>query len=1100
MINFASVIYDLSSARNSKTSADDVLFVCKSETEAKNYFQVAQIIAPNLSSYYFPSWDCLPFDRISPGKYVMSQRTKTLSRLSSSNSGSLIFTYAKNLLQKLPPKEAFKDKYFVIEKNKKAKVDDIANILVNHGFIRNSSAMDSGEFAQKGEIFDIVVGENEAYRLIFGWDKIEDIKILDPLSQISSNSINKFEIYPTSEMNLDEKYIEHFRGEFLKLFSVNNAENPIYQAICDGICMSGAEHLTPLLYPEMSNLLDYLKNPQIVFDPNISQTLDEEYESISELHHSRDLQNKANKSQFYPLLPIDRVFEKPKLIQSKVKKQALNYNSSQYEPSPDFYSESLTKRQSVASLAKAFLKENHSKKIFVFAPREAISERISNILSQENVSSSKIEYIKSNLPRGFITDDAVYFRHRDFIGEKRISDKESSAKRLKNILGELETYEEGDLIVHQEHGIGKFIGIENITANNIRHDFIKLVYFGDDKLYIPVENIDLIKKYGTEEAELDRLGSVSWQRRKAKLKERIGALADKLIKIAAERKFIKLPPIFKSDSDNLEKSYEKFSKSFPYTETEDQQNAIDDIEKDLSLDYPMDRMICGDVGFGKTEVAMRGAYLVANSKKQVAIIAPTTILARQHYNSFVERFRGTDLNIGSLSRLTLKKNQGQIIEDINNGKIDIIIGTHALLNKKIKFKNLGMMIIDEEHHFGVVQKERLKELKSGIHVLTLSATPIPRSLQMSVLGIKDLSLIATPPIDRMPVKTNIIPNDSVIIRDALIREKNRGGRSFYVAPRIKDLHDIELELQRIAPELSYVVAHGQMKPTNIDRIMGEFYDGKYDILLCTTIVESGIDIQAANTMIIHRAEMLGLAQLYQLRGRIGRGKIRGFAYLVVGNSMNMTNSAAKRLEILENINTLGAGFTIASYDSDLRGFGNLLGDEQSGHIKEVGAELYQDMLEKAIQDLGSKKASENISTNININLPVFIPNEYIEDSDVRLGIYKRISMLNSDDEVENFRDELIDRFGKIPDATENLLALIRVKCKSRELKIKDLDSGPNGILLEFIPDEIIAGRIIKFAEKNKHIVKLRPDNKLFVNLPTQQSTILNTIYDMLDAI
>ncbi len=1085
--NSSALIHSLCSS----SFENDILFVSKTEEEALANYNLAKFFAHDINAFYFPAWNTIAYDRVSPSKHIMSSRAKILSKLANrSDEPVIIFLSASNLIQKLPPIEAFKNRYLEISVKKEITMDELSAFLVQNGFIRSSSAIEPGEFAQRGEIFDIVPTENEAYRLMFSWNKLEQIKILDPLSQISGDKIDIFALHSSSEMNFSSEMIEHFKGEFLKLFTVNQAENPLYLAITEGRYISGCEQLISLCYPNMVGICDYLNNPSIIHEPLIKQIILDEAESIEDFYQARIKNNLLNPAQFYPVFCPDKMYfsslqEAVGIAEIHVDCFAFARND-EFTTPPNLYLESQKAQQTMGCLAKKIFPKYS--KIFIFCPTDSGTEKIKYLLALDDVETKNVSFIKLVLPQSFIIKNTLYIRHQDIIGQKNLYEKTSSNKRLKNILQELETFEEGDLVVHSEHGIGKFVSIDNITVLGVRHDCIKLIYDGDDKLYIPVENIDLIKKYGSDDASLDKLGGISWQKRKSKLKNRISELSKKLMIIAAERKAISVEPIYKTPE------YEVFQDRFPYSETDDQLQAISDIEKDLSSSYPMDRLICGDVGFGKTEIAMRAAFLVAATGKQVAIIAPTTILARQHYNNFVERFAHTNFKIRSLSRLTPKQQISDITYAITTGEINIIIGTHMLLGESIKFHDLGMVIIDEEQHFGVMQKERLKEMKHSSHVLALSATPIPRTLQMSMLGIRDLSLIATPPIDRLSVRTNVIPNDPVIIRDALMREHHRGGRSFYVAPRIKDLETIEKELQRLVPELKYIVAHGKMTPTIIDKIMTDFYDGKYDILLCTTIIESGIDIPASNTIIIHKSEMLGLSQLYQLRGRIGRSKVRGFAYLIINNSKTMTHNARKRLDIMQNIDSLGAGFTIASYDSDIRGFGNLVGDEQSGHIKEVGAELYQEMLEQAIGELQHIKPISSESTTININIPIYIPDEYIEDGEQRLAIYKRISSLSNDNEIEQFNDELIDRFGLIPEPTKNLLFLVKIKLLCKKLKVSDLDAGPNGIVMKFLPDDKIGSMVMKYLSAHPKDTKLRPDNKLVILTP---NTALEKIYSML---
>jgi transcription-repair coupling factor (superfamily II helicase) len=624
-----------------------------------------------------------------------------------------------------------------------------------------------------------------------------------------------------------------------------------------------------------------------------------------------------------------------------------------------------------------------------------------------------------------------------------------------------------------------------------------------------VENIHLIKKYGHENAALDKLGSTYWQKRCATLKNKIKDIAKQLIKTTASRQLSQTKPV------NIDiVSFEEFCDQFEYVETDDQLNAINDVQEDLTSGRLMDRLICGDVGFGKTEVAMRSAFMAAfdssDSNPQVAIIAPTTILAKQHYGNFKQRFgRIKDSQILQISRLVTPKQLRENKLKIASGEANIIIGTHALLSDSVKFHNLRLLIIDEEHNFGVAQKEKLKQLRAKLHVLSLSATPIPRTLQMSMIGIKDLSLIATPPIDRLPVKTIVMPFDIVVLREALIKEKFRGGKSFYVCPRIKDIEFIKEQIVKFIPEITFSVAHGQMPPTAIEDVMNDFCDGNFDLLISTTIIESGIDIQAANTIIIHRADMLGLSQLYQLRGRVGRSKIRGYAYLTTMPGQISNDNVYKRLEVLQNIDTLGAGFTIASHDMDMRGFGNLVGEEQSGHIREVGSELYYQMLEEAIEELknddkDSLDLGKDETPSINLSIPIFIPGTYIEDSSLRLAIYRRIGNLKTQIELELFEEEMIDRFGTIPQEFHNLLEVVKIRNTCYKLSISSIDTGPNGFVLKFnaTQNSQIVGTIMEFIKKYPRHAKLKTDKLVYLKVLTNDNILLETkrliqdIYDL----
>ncbi|MCL4155654.1 UNVERIFIED_CONTAM: hypothetical protein GTU68_036447 [Idotea baltica] len=657
------------------------------------------------------------------------------------------------------------------------------------------------------------------------------------------------------------------------------------------------------------------------------------------------------------------------------------------------------------------------------------------------------------LEQGFEATDFTVIAEQDILGDRLVRQTRKS-KKAENFLTEAASLATGDLVVHVEHGVGRYIGLQTVEALGAPHDCLALEYAGETKLYLPVENIELLTRYGADDhTALDKLGGGAWQARKARMKNRIRDMAERLIKVAAERLLRTAnrmtPP---------EGAWDEFCARFPYEETEDQLNAIEDVIEDLGSGNPMDRLVVGDVGFGKTEVALRAAFVATMAGHQVAIIAPTTLLARQHAKSFSERFKGLPVKVRQLSRFVTNKDAAQTREGMASGDVDIVVGTHALLAKGINFSDLGLLVVDEEQRFGVRHKEALKALKSDVHVLTMTATPIPRTLQLSMTGVRELSLIATPPVDRLAVRTYVAPFDPVTIREALLREHYRGGQSFYVAPRIADLPEIEEFLREQLPELKFATAHGQMPPGALDSVMNAFYDGQFDVLLATTIVESGLDIPTANTLIVHRADMFGLAQLYQIRGRVGRSKTRAYAYFTTKPRKPLTPTAEKRLKVLASLDTLGAGFNLASHDMDIRGAGNLLGEEQSGHIKEVGYELYQDMLEEALAKMraGEMEGPEEDgkwSPQINLGVPVLIPDGYVTDLDVRLGLYRRLSSLDTKQELEGFAAELHDRFGKPPAEVESLLRIVRIKSMCRRANIAKLDGGLKGGTIQFHKDK-----------------------------------------------
>ncbi len=664
------------------------------------------------------------------------------------------------------------------------------------------------------------------------------------------------------------------------------------------------------------------------------------------------------------------------------------------------------------------------------------------------------------------------------MGERLVRPRRQT-KRADNFIAEVTGLSAGDLVVHVDHGIGRFVGLRAIEAAGAPHDCLEIHYQGGDKLFLPVENIELLSRYGSEgtHVELDRLGGAAWQGRKARMKNRIREMAAELIKVAAERQLREAPRLAVAAG-----LYDEFCAGFPYEETDDQDAAIAAVLADLNVGRPMDRLICGDVGFGKTEIALRAAFVSAMNGKQVAVVVPTTLLSRQHFKTFSDRLRGYPLRVGQASRLVSAKELAGVKKDLAEGKIDIVVGTHALLGKAIKFKDLGLIVVDEEQHFGVGHKEKLKQLRAEVHVLTLTATPIPRTLQLALSGVREMSIIATPPVDRLAVRTFVSPFDPVVVREALLRERYRGGQSFYVCPRIEDLAETKEFVAKNVPEVRVAVAHGQMPPTALEDVMAAFYDGKFDVLLSTAIVESGLDIPTANTLIVHRADMFGLAQIYQLRGRVGRSKLRAYALLTLPVRKRITPAAEQRLKVLQSLDTLGAGFQLASHDLDIRGAGNLLGEEQSGHIKEVGYELYQQMLEEAVLSLKagiSAPIAEKWSPQITIGTPVLIPEDYVADLPVRLSLYRRLAEIEDDRAIEAFAAELVDRFGPLPEEVEYLLQVVAIKALCRRANVERIEVGPKGAVLAF-RDNVFANPegLVAFIRDQAPAARVRPDQKV----------------------
>jgi transcription-repair coupling factor (superfamily II helicase) len=706
-------------------------------------------------------------------------------------------------------------------------------------------------------------------------------------------------------------------------------------------------------------------------------------------------------------------------------------------------------------------------------------EKVPSYDALRKMDSKLVGLVILGLEHGFVSPDLAIVTEQDILGDRlvRPARKRRQSKQFQIELGSLNP---GDFVVHTEHGIGRYEGLETVTVLGTSHDCVKLVYDGGDKLFVPVENLDLLTRYGSAEsgAVLDKLGGLGWQQRKSRVKKRLKDMAEALMKIAAERE-IKTGEVIEVP----EGTYQEFAARFPYAETEDQERAIGEVLTDLASGRPMDRLVCGDVGFGKTEVALRAAFAAVQAGLQVAVVVPTTLLARQHFNNFVARFKGFPFRVAQLSRMVSVTEAKQTREDLKQGRVDIVVGTHALLGKEIAFANLGLMIIDEEQHFGVKQKEQLKQLRAEVHVLTLTATPIPRTLQLALAGVRELSLIATPPLDRLSVRTFVLPYDPLVIREALMREHFRGGQSFYVCPYIEDLDSVAAQLHELVPELKIIVAHGRMTPTQLEDIMTAFDARQFDVLLATNIIESGLDIPNANTIFLHRADRFGLAGLYQLRGRVGRGKLRGYAYLTYPANQTLSATAQQRLEVIQTLEQLGAGFQLASHDMDIRGSGNLLGEEQSGHVREVGVELYQQMLEDAVAAARAGGSGDNApdrwTPQINLGLSVLIPETYVTDLNVRLGLYRRLADIADTAEVEALAAEIIDRFGVLPAEVENLLQTVAIKQLCRKAGVAKVDAADKGAVIAFYKDTFARpDRLLPWIAQQNGTVMVRPDQKI----------------------
>jgi transcription-repair coupling factor (superfamily II helicase) len=937
--------------------------------------------------------------------------------------------------------------------------------------------------------------------------------------------VQKLTLMPVSEVTFGEAAEKRFRRAYVETFGPATGEDPLYEAVSAGQRYPGMEHWLPLFHERLETLFDYMGDAPVSFDHLAEQAVAERLALIADHYDARlkGLETLTFGAPPYKPVPAGAMFLTSAEWEEREAGRTARHMSP-FEQAPslprneatspndadvrnsmvrsfggrvgrNFALERSGEGQNVFDAAAGHVRalQGQGKRVIVAAFTAGARERLATLLAEhelrdtqriesfaeaQGLSATTTAFAVLGLEQGFETADLAIIAEQDVLGDRLVRPRRK-ARRAADVITEATSLGVGDFVVHADHGIGRFDGLTTITALGAPHDCLEIAYAEGAKLYLPVENIELLSRYGSGEGtvQLDRLGGVAWQTRKARLKQRIRAIAAELIKVAAMRQLREAPAMTPPEG-----AFDEFVARFPYGETEDQTASIATVLEDLASGKPMDRLVCGDVGFGKTEVALRAAFVAALDGFQVAVVVPTTLLARQHFATFKERFKGLPVRIGQASRLVSAKELAAVKAGLKEGSIDIVVGTHALLGKSIGFKRLGLLIVDEEQHFGVQHKERLKQLREDVHVLTLTATPIPRTLQLALSGVRELSLITTPPVDRLAVRTYISPFDPVIIREALRRERYRGGQSFYVVPRISDLEDVAEFLAEQTPELKVARAHGQLAPGTLEDVMTAFYDGKYDVLLSTAIVESGLDIPNANTLIVHRADMFGLAQLYQLRGRVGRSKARAYAYFTTPNGQRLTEGAEKRLKVLQSLDTLGAGFSLASHDLDIRGAGNLLGEEQSGHIQEVGFELYQSMLEEAVASLkggDTGEGQEQWSPQISLGTSVLIPEGYVGDLQLRLGLYRRLSTLDKRADIDAFAAELVDRFGELPQEVRHLLDVVEIKGLARQAGLQQVDAGPKGAVITFRKNQFANPEgLVGFMQKSRGGVRMQPDHKL----------------------
>ena len=1101
-----------------------ILFVARDGGRANQLAELVGFFAPALPVAVLPAWDCLPYDRVSPNGDIMAQRLDTLARLleAGEEQPRLVITTVNALVQKVPPPETLGSGLFAAGAGQRIDRAGLLASLARNGYRRSGTVVEPGEYAVRGGIIDIFPsGSERPLRLDLFGDELERIRAFDPLSQRSLGDVAEIRLRPVSEVLLDEPSIERFRVGYLKQFGAATGD-PLFESVSAGRPYPGMEHWLPLFHERLVPITDYLAAGWLAgFDHLVEAALESRYETIGEHYAARKRPPEAARAMGaapYRALPPDQLYLSEQALSELLDERerfdlvpfaaptdlaadaALDLGGRRARDfAPERARPDVNLFDAVAAQLGAELAAG--KRVVIAGASAGSLERLRMVLADHGVEAlhpvqrwaevaagATIALAVLPLEHGFTTADVCVLAEADIVGD-RLMRPVRRARRSDKFIAEVAGLGEGDLVVHRDHGIGRFDGLITLNLAGAPHDCLRLIYQDNDKLFVPVEHLDVLSRYGSADGavQLDKLGGLGWQARKAKVKKRIREIAGELIEIAARRAMRKGALIVPAPG-----LYDEFAARFAYDETDDQERAIEAVLDDLASGHPMDRLICGDVGFGKTEVALRAAFVVAMAGKQVAILAPTTLLVRQHFQVMRERFAGLPLRIEQVSRFVPAKQVAEIREALAAGGVDIVVGTHALLGDKIRFRDLGLVVVDEEQHFGVAHKEKLKQLRAEVHMLAMTATPIPRTLQMALGGLKELSIIATPPLDRLAVRAFVLPTDPVVLREAILREHYRGGQIFYVCPRIEDQGKLAEQLRELVPEVRIGVAHGRLPARQLEDVMTAFYDRRIDLLVTTNIIESGLDVPTANTLIVHRSDRFGLSQLYQLRGRIGRGKVRGYAYFTLPPKQKLRETAERRLHVIQSLDELGAGFQLASHDLDIRGAGNLLGEEQSGHIKEVGFELYNHLLEEAVMlarkegRVGVADEAEDWSPQITIDAAALIPDSYIEDIDLRLQMYRRLAALESPDDIEAFAAELIDRFGPLPAEAEQLLQLVGIKQLCKRAGVAKVEAGPKGVLLGFHDNKFAQPeRLIGFIAEHAKTMRVRSDHRLVVSEDTK---------------
>ncbi len=1068
----------LAIAEHAQTAEHLTLVVTATSADAFHLEDALRFYAKNLTILNFPDWETLPYDLFSPHQDIVSQRLKTLYQLPNVSHGVLILPVS-TLMQRLCPAAYIDQQALLISTGDELPMDEFRTKLTNAGYRNVSEVSEHGEFAVRGSLFDLFpMASDKPFRIDYLDDDIDSIFQFDPVTQIAdtANRIDRVELLPAREFPMDEKAITRFRQGFRQRFE-SSRESPVYRDISNGVVPSGCEYYMPLFLEEMVTIFDYLsKDASVIQLGDCASAMQEFTEQLHERYEQRryDIER--------PVLPPEEIFIDSTEVNNRIKQHKrtnvapaelpdskTNYNFNTVAPGKF----PLTVRlDNPIGLLQQFLDSFPGRVLFVAESagrREAFMEMlISNNVSVIGVDGW-LEFLQSDrqycicaapLDDGLVLPDAAG-NGIAMVCQAQVSGTgaEQARRRRKRttrdsdaVIANLADLSIGAPVVHIDHGVGRYIGLVTLDVGAANTEYLALRYAKEDKLYVPVSSLHLISRYtgaSEESAPLHRLGGEQWQKVKRKAAQKAHDVAAELLEIHA-RRAAKVGFAFKEDTNN----YAVFAETFPYEETPDQERAIEEVVSDMRSAQPMDRVVCGDVGFGKTEVAMRATFVAVDGGKQVAILVPTTLLAHQHHQNFLDRFADWPVQIECLSRFRTKKEQDEVLSKLKTGGVDIVIGTHKLLQKSVVYNNLGLVIIDEEHRFGVRHKEHMKKLRAEVDILTLTATPIPRTLNMGLSGLRDLSIIASPPPNRHPIKTFVGEWSDTQIREAIQRELARGGQVYFLHNEVSSIERIARQLAEIIPQATIQIAHGQMGERQLESVMFDFYHQRFNVLLCTTIVESGIDVPTANTIIINRADRLGLAQLHQLRGRVGRSHHRAYAYLLAPPKKSMTKDAEKRLTALESLEELGVGFTLATHDLEIRGAGELLGDEQSGQIQEIGFTLYTQLLERAVEALKSGRLPDidaplAQSTEVELGLPAILPSDYVSDVHTRLILYKRIASAKDSGALDELKVEFINRFGLLPQPAQSLFRSTEFKLQCQKLGVKKLEAGASGGRLVF---------------------------------------------------